>query len=256
VDVPGSPILRQLGTRDAASARHSLTAFAVIQVEADPRPFPFQGLDGARTAVMLIDMQRDFLDPDGYLAAAGYDLRSVRAAIPPARRLLDAARDHDLPVIHTRQGYWPDLRELPPHRLERIRSGDDVVGKRGPLGRFLIRGEPGFQTISELVPRAGELVVDKSGTGAFHGTDLASILAARDIRGLIVAGVTTDVCVHTTIREATDRGFECLVVADACSSGDPELHRAAIEMVKVEDGTFGVVADVDAVATAFARLQR
>jgi biuret amidohydrolase len=226
----------------------------VIQIAADPRPFPFHGLDGARTAVLLIDMQRDFLDPEGYLAATGYDLGSVRAAIPPARRLLDAARAHGLPVVHTRQGYWPDLRELPPHRLELTRSEDSVVGKRGPLGRFLIRGEPGFQTIPELSPRAGELVVDKSGTGAFYGTDLASILSARDIRSLIVAGVTTDVCVHTTIREATDRGFECLVVADACASGDPELHRAAIEMVKVEDGTFGVVADVAAVVGAIARL--
>ncbi|WP_284735660.1 cysteine hydrolase family protein [Dongia deserti] len=205
---------------------------------------------------MLIDMQRDFLEPQGYLAGLGYDLGGVRGAIGPAQQLLAAARAAGLCIIHTRQGYRPDLAEVPAHKLARIQAGQSAIGKPGPLGRFLIRGEPGFQIISELAPVPGEFVVDKTANSAFWGTDLAAILTARGIRALILAGVTTDVCVHCTLREANDRGFECLLAGDACGSGDAEAHRAALHMVTVEDGVFGVLADVDAIVTALDRMDR
>ncbi len=226
------------------------------QIAADPRPFPHNGLTRGELALVLIDMQRDFLEPDGYLAAMGYDLGGVRAAIKPARRLLDAARGAGLSIIHTRQGYRPDLAEVPAHKLARIEAGLSAIGKPGPLGRFLIRGEPGFQIIPELTPAAGEFLIDKTANSAFWGTDLAAILAARGIRALILGGVTTDVCVHCTLREANDRGFECLLAREACGSGDPAAHRAALHMVTVEDGVFGVLADVDAIVTALDRMDR
>ena len=226
----------------------------MIQVAAEPRPFPHRGLSPDGVALLLIDMQRDFLEAGGYLASMGYDVEVVRAAIGPARRLLEAARTAGLTVVHTRQGFRPDLGELPPHKLARVRDGTSAIGKAGPLGRFLIRGEAGFQIVPELEPIVGEPVVDKSGNGAFWGTDLSSVLAAKGIRALILAGVTTDVCVHCTLREANDRGFECLLAADACASGDVEAHRAALHMTTVENGVFGVVADTDAVVAALARL--
>lgn len=226
----------------------------MIQIAANPRPFPHAGLAAARTALLVIDMQRDFLDPRGYLAGMGYDLAGVRAAIGPAKRLLDAARRSGLTIIHTRQGYRPDLAELPPHKRARVAAGDSVIGKAGPLGRFLIRGEPGFEIIPELAPAPGEFIVDKTANSAFWGTDLAAILAAHRIDSLIFAGVTTDVCVHCTLREANDRGFECLLASDACGSGDAEAHCAALHMVTVEDGVFGAVAEVAQIADALARL--
>ena len=226
------------------------------QIAAEPRAFPHDGLKAGEVALILIDMQRDFLESQGYLAGMGYDLGGVRAAIGPAQRLLAAARSAGLCIIHTRQGYRPDLAEVPEHKLARIRAGQSAIGRHGPLGRFLIRGEPGFQIISELAPAPGEFVVDKTANSAFWGTDLAAILAARGIRALIVAGVTTDVCVHCTLREANDRGFECLLARDACGSGDAGAHRAALHMVTVEDGVFGVLADVDAITAALDRMER
>ena len=207
-----------------------------------------------KTALLVIDMQRDFLDPRGYLAGMGYDLAGVRAAIGPARRLLDASRNAGLTIIHTRQGYRPDLAELPQHKRAQVAAGTSAIGKAGPLGRFLIRGEPGFDIIPELTPVAGEFIVDKTANSAFWGTDLAAILAAHRIDSLIFAGVTTDVCVHCTLREANDRGFECLLAGDACGSGDAEAHRAALHMVTVEDGVFGAIADVAQIADALGRL--
>ena len=226
----------------------------MVQIQADPRPFPYGGLTREGLAVMFIDMQRDFLDPEGYLAAMGYPLEGVRAAVAPARRLLDAARAACLMVIHTRNGYRPDLAELPPHRRARVEASDSMIGREGPLGRFLIRGEPGFEIIPELTPAPGEAIIDKSGNSAFWGTDLASILAANDIHALILAGVTTDVCVHCTLREANDRGFECLLASDACGSGDADAHRAALHMVTIENGIFGVLAEVAAIEAALARV--
>lgn len=226
------------------------------QIAAEPRAFPHNGLTRGELALLLIDMQRDFLEPQGYLAAMGYDLSGVRTAIKPAMRLLAAARGAGLCIIHTRQGYRPDLAEVPAHKLARIQAGQSAIGKPGPLGRFLIRGEPGFQIIPELAPAPGEYVVDKTANSAFWGTDLAAILAARGIRALILAGVTTDVCVHCTLREANDRGLECLLARDACGSGDAEAHRAALHMVTVEDGVFGVLADVAAIVAALDCLDR
>lgn len=228
----------------------------MIEIAAHPRSFPHNGLSRGAVALILIDMQRDFLEPAGYLAAMGYDLGSVRSAIDPARRLLAAARGAGLCILHTRQGYRPDLAEVPAHKLARIQAGQSAIGRPGPLGRFLIRGEPGFQIISELAPAPGEFVIDKTANSAFWGTDLAAILAAQGIRALIIAGVTTDVCVHCTLREANDRGFECLVARDACGSGDPDAHRAALHMVTVEDGVFGALADVDTIVAALDRMDR
>jgi biuret amidohydrolase len=227
-----------------------------VRIAATPHPFPDEGLESGTCALLMIDMQRDFLDPAGYLAAAGYDLDGVQAAVAPARRLLAAARAAGIPVIHTRQGYRPDLRELPPHKRARVAAGRSPIGSPGPLGRFLIRGEPGHELVPDVAALAGEVVVDKSGCGAFWGTDLAAILAAAGIRSLILAGVTTDVCVHSTLREARDRGYECLVARDACGSGDPYAHEAALHMVTVEDGVFGVLAGVDDVCAALAPLAR
>jgi len=228
----------------------------MIEIAAHPRHFPHNGLAQGEVALILIDMQRDFLEPAGYLAAMGYDLGGVRSAIGPARRLLVAARGAGLCILHTRQGYRPDLAEVPAHKLARIQAGQSSIGTLGPLGRFLIRGETGFQIIPELAPAPGEFVIDKTANSAFWGTDLAAILAAQGIRALILAGVTTDVCVHSTLREANDRGFECLVARDACGSGDAEAHRAALHMVTVEDGVFGTLADVDSIVAALDRMDR
>ncbi len=228
----------------------------MIQIAAHPRAFPYNGLAQDQVALILIDMQRDFLEPEGYLASMGYDLAGVRGAIGPARRLLAAARAAGICILHTRQGYRPDLAEVPAHKLARMQAGLSSVGKAGPLGRFLIRGEPGFQLIADVAPAPGEFVIDKTANSAFWGTDLAAILAARGIRALILAGVTTDVCVHCTLREANDRGFECLLARDACGSGDVEAHRAALHMVTVEGGVFGALADVTAIVAALDRMDR
>jgi nicotinamidase-related amidase len=228
----------------------------MIQIAAHPRAFPHNGLTQGEVALILIDMQRDFLEPEGYLAAMGYDLAGVRGAIGPARRLLAAARAAGLCILHTRQGYRPDLAEVPAHKRARMQAGLSSVGKAGPLGRFLIRGEPGFQIIADVAPAPGEFVIDKTANSAFWGTDLAAILAARGIGALVLAGVTTDVCVHCTLREANDRGFECLLARDACGSGDTEAHRAALHMVTVEDGVFGALADVSAIVAALDRMDR
>jgi nicotinamidase-related amidase len=219
-------------------------------IASSPYRFPHDGLVAGRTALVLIDMQRDFLDEDGYLAAMGYDLGSVRAAVPAAARLLAAARRAGLTVIHTRQGYRADLADLPPHRAALVRSGLLQVGKPGPLGRFLVRGEPGFAIVDAVAPIAGEPVSDKTANSAFSGTDFDMVLRARGIASLIVAGITTDVCVHSTLRDAADRGYECLLATDACGSGDPEAHRAALTMMQVEAGIHGATADTAAIVTA------
>ena len=225
-----------------------------VTIRSSPYPFPHGGLQADRTALVLIDMQRDFLDADGYLAAMGYDLAGVRAAVPQAARLLAASRRAGLTVIHTRQGYRPDLADLPPHRAALVASGQLAVGKPGPLGRFLVRGEPGFAIVDAVAPAAGEPIIDKTANSAFSGTDLAAILHARGIRSLIVAGITTDVCVHSTLRDATDRGYECLLATDACGSGDPEAHRGALHMMQVEAGIHGATADTAAIVAALAAM--
>jgi len=198
------------------------------------------------SALIVIDMQRDFLDPDGYAAAAGLDVAALRGAIPAIRRLLSGARQAGMLVVHTREGHRPDLSDCPPAKLERSRAAGAEIGTRGPLGRLLVRGEAGHDIVPELQPLPGEPVVDKPGYGAFTNTDLEGILRIRGIERLIVCGVTTEVCVHSTLRDATDRGYRCVLVGDACASADAELHAAALRMVAVEGGIFGKVLDTAA----------
>jgi nicotinamidase-related amidase len=215
-------------------------------IEAQPSPLFF---DASRTALVIIDMQRDFLEPGGFGESLGNDISRLAAAVPPCRALLDAARAAGLLVVHTREGHRPDLSDAPPAKLERG-APTARIGEPGPMGRILIRGEPGHDIIPALAPLAGEPVVDKPGKGAFYATDLADILLARAITTLLVCGVTTEVCVHTTVREANDRGYRCVVVADACASYIPEFHEVGLAMIKAQGGIFGWVSDSGRVVAA------
>lgn len=204
-------------------------------------PYPLT-IDTASTAVLVIDMQRDFLEPGGFGEMLGNDVSLLRRAIKPLQGLLAAARQAGLFVIHTREGHRPDLSDAPPSKLQRGR-GAKRIGDSGPMGRILIRGEAGHDIVPELYPRSGEPVIDKPGKGSFCQTDLELILKNRGIRSLIVCGVTTEVCVHTTVREANDRGFECLVPSDCSASYFPEFHEVALRMIVAQGGIFGWVSD-------------
>jgi nicotinamidase-related amidase len=207
----------------------------VIQVDARPYPFEMQ-LES--TALLVIDMQRDFVEPGGFGELLGNDVALLRGVIPPLARLLAAWRAAGLMVVHTREGHRPDLSDCPPSKLARGRL-DIGIGDRGPMGRVLIRGEQGHGIVLELAPVAGEPVVDKPGKGAFFATDLDLILQRARIRSLVVTGVTTEVCVSTTVREANDRGYECLVVEDCVGSYFPDFHESALEMIRAQRGIFG-----------------
>jgi len=198
-------------------------------------------IDLDKTALIIIDMQRDFLEPGGFGAALGNDVSRLRAAVAPCAEVLAAARRHGLLVIHTREGHRPDLSDAPALKVER---GDPAlrIGAKGPMGRILIRGEPGHDIIPELYPIAGEPVIDKPGKGAFYQTDLELMLHNRGIGTLLVCGVTTEVCVNTTVREANDRGFRCIVLSDCCGSYFPEFHQMGLAMIKAQGGIFGSVA--------------
>jgi nicotinamidase-related amidase len=204
-------------------------------------------MNPARTALILIDMQWDFLIPGGYAAMAGLDVSALRLPIPAMQSLLAAARRLGMLVVHTREGHRPDLSDCPPAKLERSRAAGAEIGRTGPLGRLLVRGEFGHNLIDELKPLPGEPVIDKPGYGAFHQTDLAQLLRNRGICNLVLTGVTTEVCVHSTLREAVDRGYRCVLAGDACGSAHPHLHDAALQMVEVEGGIFGRVADSQAI---------
>lgn len=215
-------------------------------IEADPYAF---ALRLQTAALLIIDMQRDFLELGGFGEALGNDVARLRPAIEPTRRLLMAWRETGGLVIHTREGHRPDLSDLPDTKRDRGR-GRLTIGQQGPMGRILVHGEPGHAIIPELAPVAGEPVIDKPGKGAFFATDLPAILQARHITQLVVAGVTTEVCVSTTVREANDRGYECLVMADGCASYFPDFHAAALRMISAQGGIFGWVGSTEAVIDA------
>jgi nicotinamidase-related amidase len=215
----------------------------------DAQPFAYE-FDLKSTALIMIDMQRDFIEPGGFGELLGNDVSLLRSAIAPCKTVLDAARKAGLLVIHTREGHRTDLADL--HPAKKTRGGKTFIGTDGPMGRILVRGEKGHDLIPELYPVAGEPIIDKPGKGAFYETDLHLILEARGIRSLILCGVTTEVCVNTTAREANDRGYEVLVVEDAVASYFPEFHRVALEMIRAQGAIVGWLARSAAVAAALA----
>jgi nicotinamidase-related amidase len=217
-----------------------------VVVEAEPRPLP---IDVDRTALVIIDMQRDFLEPGGFGEALGNDVSRLKAAVGPISALLETARARGMFVVHTREGHRTDMADAPKAKVERG-APSLRIGDTGPMGRILIRGEPGHDIVRELYPRPGESVIDKPGKGAFFATDLHLLLQNKGIENLIVCGVTTEVCVNTTVREANDRGYRCIVPSDCCASYFQEFHDVALRMIKAQGGIFGWVSDSTRVVKA------
>jgi biuret amidohydrolase len=209
-----------------------------INIEAEPTPLD---VDLTHAALIIIDMQRDFLEPGGFGAALGNDVARLKVAVEPCRKVLAALRACGVPVIHTREGHRPDLSDAPRYKVER---GDPAlrIGAPGPMGRILVRGEPGHDIVPQLYPISDEPIIDKPGKGAFYQTDLELVLRNRGVDTLFVCGVTTEVCVNTTVREANDRGYRCIVLSDCCASYFPEFHDMGLKMIKAQGGIFGSVA--------------
>jgi len=228
----------------------------MTMVEATPYAWPYDGrLDPMKTALIIIDMQIDFCGKGGYVEQMGYDLSLTARAIEPIKKLLARVRQIEgFTVIHTREGHKPDLSDLPANKRWRSKQAGAEIGSPGPAGRILVRGEPGWNIIEELAPIAGEPIIDKPGKGSFYATDLDLVLNNRGITHLILTGITTDVCVHTTMREANDRGYECLILEDCTGATDEGNHLAALKMVTMQGGVFGSVSSSAHVLKALEQL--